>query len=166
MVEDGGCDKVCPEVLECGHPCPRKSTLITPQFDNLFMYFIIGRCHPYSHSEIMCYQPCTVVHPCGHTCRRRCFEVSSTLQHHLSRTIYKLMHCRTVARVTCQSPASWPSVVTHNKCRVICLKKSSAARPRARTNCRAVTNVPSTAARCVPRLVTSTFSTYCRAVIT
>jgi hypothetical protein len=35
MVEDGGCDKLCPEVLECGHPCPSKSTV---QVINIIRY--------------------------------------------------------------------------------------------------------------------------------
>eukprot|EP00029_Vermamoeba_vermiformis_P008219 TRINITY_DN3782_c0_g1_i1.p1 TRINITY_DN3782_c0_g1~~TRINITY_DN3782_c0_g1_i1.p1 ORF type:complete len:1656 (-),score=450.40 TRINITY_DN3782_c0_g1_i1:84-5051(-) len=82
MVEDGGCDKVCPELLDCGHPCPR-------------------RCHPYSHSEIMCYQPCTVVHPCGHSCRRRCFEECGACDMPITR---KLTKCGHTQQVPCYMP--------------------------------------------------------------
>ncbi|KAH3744627.1 hypothetical protein Pelo_13974 [Pelomyxa schiedti] len=54
-VVDGGCDKPCGTLLECGHVCPRM-------------------CHPYSHSTIPCTQPCTRTMECGHTCTKLCSE--------------------------------------------------------------------------------------------
>lgn len=54
--EDGGCDELCGQNLDCGHKCPRL-------------------CHPYPHSDVVCREPCRKSHAvCGHPCMRRCFE--------------------------------------------------------------------------------------------
>jgi hypothetical protein len=78
LVEDGGCDKTCNQTMECGHRCPRL-------------------CHPYPHTEIVCYQPCNVVFECGHACPRRCFEVSVVLvkfrsHEHFDVVMFRMCH--------------------------------------------------------------------------
>ncbi|KAK5046288.1 hypothetical protein LTR84_008431 [Exophiala bonariae] len=52
---EGGCLQDCGETLQCGHICPL-------------------RCHPYSHDDIMCSEPCQVVLGCGHGCEKACCE--------------------------------------------------------------------------------------------
>jgi cold shock CspA family protein len=78
LVEDGGCDKTCNQTMECGHRCPRL-------------------CHPYPHTEIVCYQPCNVVFECGHACPRRCFEECGSCQVPITRTL----RCGHVQNVPC-----------------------------------------------------------------
>ncbi|KAH6651518.1 P-loop containing nucleoside triphosphate hydrolase protein, partial [Truncatella angustata] len=50
----GGCQAPCPEVFTtCNHPCGRK-------------------CHPISHDQLICQQPCERKLRCGHGCREKC----------------------------------------------------------------------------------------------
>ncbi|KAI9318931.1 P-loop containing nucleoside triphosphate hydrolase protein [Dichotomocladium elegans] len=55
-IPEGGCTRTCGEQLSCGHYCELP-------------------CHPYSHDEVKCRQPCSRrVESCGHLCSRRCWE--------------------------------------------------------------------------------------------
>ncbi|KAI7906448.1 RNA helicase [Cokeromyces recurvatus] len=57
-VSEGGCRKMCNEILPCGHKCTLK-------------------CHPYDHSDYRCKQICEKILDCKHSCMRRCSEPCS-----------------------------------------------------------------------------------------
>lgn len=164
MVEDGGCDKLCPEVLECGHPCPSKSTV---QVINIICYSRDLLQDGAIHTRIQ--KSCATSHALSFI--RAVTAVDVVVSKYVTKFQYNFRSrfdtcCRTVARAICLLRVSWSSVVTRNKSRATCLKKNSAAKRRARTKCRAATDAQSTVARCVPRPVTSTSNTCCRVAIT
>lgn len=51
----GGCETPCGGLLDCGHPCPHK-------------------CHPFSHSQVICRAACATILSCGHGCSNFCGE--------------------------------------------------------------------------------------------
>ncbi|KAN0078623.1 P-loop containing nucleoside triphosphate hydrolase protein [Elaphomyces granulatus] len=50
---NGGCDRLCGEVLSCGHECSL-------------------RCHSFPHDQVICNKTCNKRLPCGHICRGPC----------------------------------------------------------------------------------------------
>ncbi|KAI9493210.1 RNA helicase [Zychaea mexicana] len=59
-IPEGGCTRVCGEMLECGHQCATT-------------------CHPYDHTDILCRQPCRrLLSGCNHQCTRQCWEQCGT----------------------------------------------------------------------------------------
>ncbi|KAF2716380.1 P-loop containing nucleoside triphosphate hydrolase protein [Polychaeton citri CBS 116435] len=52
---NGGCERLCGEMLPCGHKCPIK-------------------CHPFGHELVNCQMPCARQLPCDHQCEGRCGE--------------------------------------------------------------------------------------------
>lgn len=55
IVNAGGCEVRCTDLLRCGHPCPLL-------------------CHPYDHNRVNCRAPCPKKLPCGHGCSAWCSE--------------------------------------------------------------------------------------------
>lgn len=73
-VQDGGCNKLCSQTLNCGHICP------------LF-------CHPFSHENLQCYKPCARLHAaCKHSCPKRCCEDCGNCEILVKKRIEKCGH--------------------------------------------------------------------------
>ncbi len=82
-VPDGGCDAPCLATLDCGHACPR-------------------RCHPYPHSEVLCFLACERVYECGHKCKKRCHEPCGACPE----AVVRALDCGHSARMVCSQVSS------------------------------------------------------------